>query len=267
LLQKDTESVKVAVKIQQDGFRTTKSNIMAFAQDASVKVYVEGIETTSITDGMEVLHNPPASEQRLCYNLVHKPDIDRVDPEQLEIHLTQDAPRHATSRKYKQELNILLYNFISKANAKLATPPSQGHLHKYFCWMRQQLDKPELARAVQIPETELSSKSRYHDLKSEHPKHNKIYYRAGEHLANLVSGTFDPLTLLFKDSAMSDFYECVLDQADFMIPLYRYLGILTHKNPAISVLEVGAGTGAATRYLIKYLTRKSTTGVTPMYST
>jgi hypothetical protein len=196
---------------------------MAFAQDASVKVYVEGIETTSITDGMEVLHNPPASEQRLCYNLVHKPDIDRVDPEQLEIHLTQ------------------------------------GYLHKYFCWMRQQLDKPELARAVQIPDTELSSKSWYHDLKSEHPKHNKIYYRAGEHLANLVSGTFDPLTLLFKDSAMSDFYECVLDQADFMTPLYRYLGILTHKNPAISVLEVGAGTGAATRYLIKYLTRKSTT--------
>jgi hypothetical protein len=103
-----------------------------------VKVCVEGIETTSITDGVEVLLNPPASEQRLCYNLVYKPDIDGMDPEQLEICLTQDAPRLVTSRKYKQDLDILLYDLILKANAKLAIPPSHGHLHKYFCWMRQQ---------------------------------------------------------------------------------------------------------------------------------
>jgi acyl transferase domain-containing protein/NADPH:quinone reductase-like Zn-dependent oxidoreductase len=266
LLHKDTKSIQVAVKIQKDGFRTTKSDIMAFSQDASVKVYVEGIETTAITDGVEVLLNPPASEQRLCYNLVYKPDIDRADLEQLEVYLTQDAPRRATSSKYKQDLDLLLYDFISKANAELATPPSHGHLHKYFCWMRQQLDNPELARAVRIPEVERPSESCFHDLKKEQPKHSKIYYRAGEHLANLVSGTTDPLTLLFRDSAMSDFYEYLLDQADYMTPVYRYLEILTHKNPAISVLEVGAGTGAATKHLIKYLTRKSSTGITPMYS-
>jgi hypothetical protein len=107
-----------------------------------VKSYVEGIETTSITDCVEVLLNPPASEQRLCYNLFYKPDIDGADPEQLEIYLTQDAPRLAISRKYKQDLDILLYDFILKANAKLAIPPSHGHLHKYFCWMRQQPWQP-----------------------------------------------------------------------------------------------------------------------------
>ncbi|KAF2690330.1 putative polyketide synthase [Lentithecium fluviatile CBS 122367] len=265
LLYEDAESVDVAVNIRKNGFRNTTSDIAVLSQDRSLRLFVERIETTLITDGLEGSQDPEAASPPLCWNVALKPELDCLDPERLDAILMQDTPRRAASRHYKSDLDRVLYYFIKKANDKLTASrvPQHGHLQRYYQWMQHQLS--ENASTLSAHDDK-SFQRLYHDVKSRHPKHAKIYYRAGEHLVNLLSRRSDPLSLLFQGTDMSNFYECLLELSDFMVPVARYLDLLTHQNPDISVLEVGAGTGGATKHLMKSLTQRGSNGNTARYS-
>jgi NADPH:quinone reductase-like Zn-dependent oxidoreductase/SAM-dependent methyltransferase len=265
LLQESGESIDVAVNVRKQGFRNSVSDIAALSQDRFLCLFVEGIETTMITDGLDSGQASETISPPLCWNIVQKPDLDCLDPKRLAMVLAQEAPRMAASRQYKSDLDRVLYYFIRQARDELTGPrePQSGHLQKYYNWMQQRLSDDA---SISIVGDEKAFRHLYHSVKDEHPKHAKIYYRAGEHLVDLLSNRSDPLSLLFQGVDMSNFYECLLELADFMVPIGRYLDLLTHKNPDISILEVGAGTGGATKHLMKSLTQRGSNGNTARYS-
>lgn len=271
LLRKDADSVHVAVKIQKTGFRNTTSDIAALSQDKALRVLVERIETTSIGDGLDALPTPSTATKRLCWNMVYKPDIDRLDPAKLEELLSESEPAANDLGRYFGELDIVLYTFLQDAQQELAESElalCEGHLNNYYRWMKKQLEN-RCVKAAHLdgnPQGRDAFKRIHHRVRNQHPKISKIYYRAGEELKNILGGHSDPLGVLFQDNDMPDFYECVLEFAAYMVPLGRYLDLLTHKNPSLTVLEVGAGTGGATKHIMKTLARPGSSGYTARYS-
>ncbi|KAK2012538.1 beta-ketoacyl synthase domain-containing protein [Colletotrichum eremochloae] len=83
----------------------------------------------------------------------------------------------------------------------------------------------------------------------------KLIIAVGNALSDILSGKRDPLDVIFKDKLAEDVYKNGLGSKRCYAKLCSYLDALAHKNPAMEVLEIGAGTGGATRPVMATLTR------------
>ena len=75
----------------------------------------------------------------------------------------------------------------------------------------------------------------------------------GRVLPQILSGEVDPLQILFSDQLAENVYRHGTGAEINYAKLAGYLDILAHKNPDMKILEVGAGTGGATRPILDTL--------------
>lgn len=79
--------------------------------------------------------------------------------------------------------------------------------------------------------------------------------RCGPHLADVLSGRVDPLTLLFPDGDAS-LAESLYDSSPFSRAVQQLAAdavALLPRDQALSVIEIGAGTGATTAHILPHL--------------
>lgn len=81
----------------------------------------------------------------------------------------------------------------------------------------------------------------------------KFFVRIGRSLLQILKGDLDPLTFMFADDSVPEFYREVNSKVICWEPLYRYLDTMSHKNPGLKILEIGAGTGASTDFILDAL--------------
>ncbi|KAI1125068.1 polyketide synthase [Nemania abortiva] len=77
----------------------------------------------------------------------------------------------------------------------------------------------------------------------------------GDALPQILMGEIDPLEVFFSGKLADDFYQGAFGAERCFAQLSSYLDALTHKNPAMNFLEIGAGTGGTTKSIMKSLTR------------
>jgi SAM-dependent methyltransferase len=271
LRYEETHSIEVAGTMEQTGYRNSSSNVVAFDQDDSLRVVGDGIETTAITDSAQEMSTQLEFGSTLCWNIIHKPDMAILNHAQLEAYLIQDSPTRAASTEYLRDLDVILYASLLDTNSrmeKMGPQKSNGHLDFYMRWMRLQLQagNEEIAEAKRMLQDNTIYNHLLHKVARQHPKRSGICYRVVGELFNVLSGRLDPLNLIFQGTDLSEFYENLLDLADFTTPLARWLDLLTHKHPNTSVLEVGAGTGGLTKHVMKTLVQQGSRGATARYS-
>lgn len=75
----------------------------------------------------------------------------------------------------------------------------------------------------------------------------------GERLLPILQNEVDPLDLLIRDSLLKAFYSGSTFVASYRM-LAAYVTLLTHKDPGLKILELGAGTGGATAYILDDIT-------------
>lgn len=66
-------------------------------------------------------------------------------------------------------------------------------------------------------------------------------------LPSLLRGETDPLELLFNSGAAEKFYGYLSSTYSHDRRLLEFISLATHEQPALRIIEVGAGTGAMTR--------------------
>ncbi|KAF4548756.1 Polyketide synthase-nonribosomal peptide synthetase-like protein [Elsinoe fawcettii] len=79
----------------------------------------------------------------------------------------------------------------------------------------------------------------------------RIMRTVGENLPAVVRGEMTMLEPLTEDNMLNDFYVVGLAVPEYMGQLAKVVKQISHRYPHMNVLEIGAGTGGATKVIIK----------------
>ena len=247
-----TESVSLEEVARYEVLSTRVARYDAFAlsPQRELMVSLEGAMFTSIGETRSSAVTMQGEQDRICWNVSRKPDITAMTRTQIDSYVMQDMKSRALPPKFWsivlddfEKTRRLTLNRLEVSGTKIA-----GHLQQYHQWMLSQVSKsPENTNRDKGPQL--------HDPKhlSKAEAHLHLSQRLQGQIFGMLTGEIDPLSLLFQDSIIDDFYKECTDNSDWLGPLDRYLDLLCHKNPAMKILEIGAGTGGTTKHVLETL--------------
>jgi hypothetical protein len=210
-----TDFVKVFSKTRLTGIRETTSSIVALDKDASeVLMTIEGAKTT-VVSSREAVTQLQVVENKLCYNVDWKPDVDLLTKEQAQMYCEQAFQATEKPVQFYEDVDFLLAVFITKAIGPMLGREPEGlepHVRKYLDWMVHQ---KELLDEGLSPFSSLDWKHRMNDTGYINElcdriegtcAQGKFYVTIGRNLLAILSGEVDALNLLFQGDLVKDHY-------------------------------------------------------------
>lgn len=133
------------------------------------------------------------------------------------------------------------------------------HHRKFLAWTlraasRELLDSHEASS--------LLASARYQEIQDLCTRLNdvvevSISKRILDHLDEILCGSLSGLQLVRQNDSHSEIYNSGLGMAAAYLQFERIVELLAHENPGMRILEIGAGTGGATRVALAKLDSKS----------
>ena len=256
----DTRSLRAACTTSFKGLRGTDSTIFALGADNTLKLLISRLETTAVGG----IGDPStvAVPKQMCFEMLYKPDLDILSGDQLAALAKADfEPAHEPTSFY-EELELVLLYFASKALEEIAhsDPEKQNtkpHLAKYVEWLKFQVHEYQVNMSCRFTRDQIS---RLQDpaamqklVKHVERADGELLVHVARNLSSIIQGRSDPLELLFSSGHAERYYEALFGKMACCKQLHNYLNVLSHKHPRLSILEVGAGTGSFTSYVLHAL--------------
>lgn len=135
-----------------------------------------------------------------------------------------------------------------------------AHLHKFFSWIKNLAGSVRSGTCQTIPDSRslarLGSSERVERIRAissdventEFSSCALAIRRLFENATSIFDGTTNPLNVLMQDNVLIELYSAV-ELSDFG-GLFEHLA---HKNPQLRILEIGAGTGGTTAFVLRAL--------------
>lgn len=188
---------------------------------------------------------------RRSFNIDWKPDPTFVRPDEAEqvfgLPMSQDsgAPDYIADC----ELLCLAYmrQYLDRSSEQNAMN-LPAHFRKYNVWLKQTLGKSQ--------DTSIGLNLLEEKVIARNTPEGKLVVAVGRVLTEIIQGSKDPLEILFSDGLAEDVYRDGLGGKRAYAQLSRYIDALAHQNPAMEILEIGAGTGGATKPVMATLTQQ-----------
>lgn len=233
-------------------------------------VSLEMMEVTALTS-KDNLTQSPESKGRLCYSLSWKPDVGLLRDRPLSEYCERTRTDRVSDAEFYEDLGFVLLKFMSDAldavvGGNSLTPNS--YLHKYIKWAKFQVERFHEGALPNLSNSSskwilLSRDSGYRKELTEQlesTNQGRFFVSVGRHLPRILQGLLDPLSYMFQDDLVPAFYREINDKVICYEPLNQYLDMMCHKNPGIKVLELGAGTGATTAFILNALSSHKENG-------
>ena len=270
----DTDSLSVHSHLTFQGFRESEFSILALDTNNSRPcIAIEGYRITAVNSTT----NQSYDWRSLCFGIETKPDFEYLNAKQLEdlcdtaLKTSRCVPDHII-----RDWEIVCYDCMSVALESLRTEgvrTQNPHLQKYIKWMRlrcRQLSEknngsfPSLLKELQ--HNTRARKQLWSRVTKTSPE-GRLFVSIGRQLVEMLQDRADPLEILFKDQLLHDFYAGPGMSTNYR-KMVAYVDVLAHKNPSMSILEIGAGTGGATSPILEILSKSAKDGgrkSTPRY--
>lgn len=262
--QLESSIINVHAKTAFQGIRTASASIVAvLAMDGSPCI-VGDFEMTFV-GGNGIFSTTKLSRQLRCYHLNWKPDVDLLERGEIEaLCATTAAIPTSFAELAIQEKELWCYLSISKTIDELGQGffTASSHLQKYYAWMRNRLSS-KTGQSISSWSSIICPIENEADLQALHNKvensgpEGKILIKIAKNLVPILRGEADPLELLFEDNLLEDYYRDAHNAAYMFHKTKKYMEVIAHKNPALKILEIGAGTGSATRHIVDALTHQA----------
>lgn len=245
-------AVQAYTKSEFKGYRATESSLFALDKmTGNLLVKILGLETTAVAN-RDALYKEQAGQRQLCYNIEAKPDIDVLNIEQTRLYC-EGARRQSESQiESHRDLAFVLFMFMSKTLDALTekdVDKLELHFQYHVRWMRLQIEhfkagklivaRPEWKDLLQNTVYQESLCRRIESTDSE----GKFVVQIGRNLLEILQGKVNPLSLLPHDDLISTYHLKPKGDITWFSSFLRYLETLSHKNPALRVLQVGGGVG------------------------
>lgn len=131
---------------------------------------------------------------------------------------------------------------------------AEFHLQCYIRWCRDILRE---ARAGQHPwyspvwETDTESDILHlieHDAKNS--PDSRLIRRVGENLLRIIRSNENPFSLMDHDGLLTEYYRVALGFGPLQVACQDIVSQITHRYQNMDILEIGAGTGGATKFVL-----------------
>ncbi|KAJ5102441.1 Acyl transferase/acyl hydrolase/lysophospholipase [Penicillium alfredii] len=135
------------------------------------------------------------------------------------------------------------------------------HLRLHLKWLEKRVHKLQPAERMKWQEmSESQVEAELIEVDNLLPDW-KVYTICARKLPQILEGKEDPLELIFNSDLAGIFYASLFKTLCADGRLSRLLDLMAHENPAMRILEVGAGTGGMTGHILSALReRESRTG-------
>ncbi len=253
--QGDLQIVKAFSKTLWTGFREIESSLVALNSVTDTPLIV-----TESCRGTAVDSVDKCEPRRICLYLDWKPDLDMLDQKQLSAHCNGiEKPIDLNLDYLIDQCELLCLYFISLALEAVSQeqPVTSVSSQKYIAWMNHCRIQSDYQALISGPEMDgLKQNEQYRETLLHNFEHScvegKVIVMVGRNLVGILRGEIDALDLLFRGSLMQEFYSGVFFGVSNQ-KIAAYVDLLAHKNPSLSILEIGAGTGSATKQVLDAL--------------
>ncbi|KAI1179866.1 putative polyketide synthase [Nemania sp. FL0916] len=252
--------VKTLATLKSATRRTQEFDTYTFDSSGSLNIQFDGIQATTIAASEVSNSNTHEHARQLCFDIVSEPDISLMDRDQIQEILNSQKPTGPEPVGIWNDIEEFVRAVMRQALEELDElniPAEPPHLRKQWNWVEQ--------KSLQAHSSTALTTDCYQRLER-HGKIGPLYANFGRHFNDILQGKVDALEFLSRDNFLRDYYDFHNSTSKFLDPLRYYLKLLSHKNPSLRIMEVGAGTGSTTHQLMSILSTSTSYGYHARYS-
>jgi hypothetical protein len=259
-----TPTVSAYAKAAFSRYRTADTTVIVLNPETSAPLLsIENLEATAVAKHNSTpVDNENATKK--CCNIAWKPDINLLSIQELLTYCESARPGRPSKADFYEDIGYAILMTASDVLEELIrVPPKviQPHLTRYIQWLHHQIERFHAGTLPFLPNDHYKWIALQHDPsfredlleRLESTNQGKFFLKVGRNLLQMITGDLDPLAFMFQDNAVPEFYNEITCQVLCYEPLDKYLGTLYHDNPGLKVIEIGAGTGAATEFFLNAL--------------
>ncbi|KAF5254445.1 hypothetical protein FANTH_703 [Fusarium anthophilum] len=226
-----------------------QGKVTALGEDGEVLCCIGRAVTSAVSGGMT------HKEKKLVYSIEWKPQFSMLGSEQLtRLCVANAVPKDDSAvldnhSRLCHTLELVAARVLKNVDKSRIPVDLKRHVE----WMEHHISKLSAghqAEATNISDEELES--RLAEVDSVLPAW-RLYTTCARKLPEILSGELDPLQVVFESDQADIFYSDLFRNLCADGQLNYLLDLASHENPALRVLEVGAGTGGMTGHVISAL--------------
>ncbi|EXK33530.1 hypothetical protein FOMG_10801 [Fusarium oxysporum f. sp. melonis 26406] len=250
--------LKVASSALWKGFRHADADITALdTSDGLAMIEIQGLRCSSIAHMVAADTN--TDSRKLCFNMIWDDDLSLLEAKNLNKVLPSTAATDEISAEIR-DMETAAFLYMKKAVETLK-PEERANMsshHRLFydqmVGVCQRAEKKDFA--LQSSSWESLSDDERQDLAKKvasFSAEGEMICRMGENLVPILRQEADPLTLMLENDLLYDLYRTALGTDRCYEQMSKVIQKLSHKQPDLKILEIGAGTGGATKPILQTL--------------
>ncbi|MCJ1390655.1 polyketide synthase [Xylographa bjoerkii] len=243
--------LRASARIDNQCPRFTTSSVFALnEEERSMLVILNGLKTSAVADyksGRKITHN--ATDYIFKVNTVM--DIEMLTSLEILAWLDNECgPEVSGPQEFCEDLHFYIVSVLQRLRSKFGKKDiaaNRAYLARYLDWIDWQLytltvnDPCKPRRNTPIAQTNAQKTV------------VKFFVEIGNNLPKVLTGEVDVLQLLFENSLAKEFYEQQSLDSNYYSKIERFTSQLALKRSEMDVLEIGAGTGSFTKYMLRGL--------------
>ncbi|KAJ5605646.1 polyketide synthase [Penicillium lagena] len=229
-----------------------QGSLYALAEDGTVLCHVQQavMATVSKKDAEE-------KEKKLIYSIEWKPQLSLLDPDNLSrlFPVDTNVDEAAMVTNYTKLCSAL--DFVALRTLRdLDRAKIPASLSQHVEWLDFHVRKLPLSKQSEADTiSDLQIEAQLSEFENALPTW-KLFTECARRLPEILAGEIDPLEVVFNSKLADNFYGSLFEDMCADGRLAGILDLAAHENPAMQILEVGAGTGGMTAQVLAALEQR-----------
>ncbi|KAL8782461.1 MAG: hypothetical protein Q9213_005355 [Squamulea squamosa] len=199
-------------------------------------------------------------DDKLCWNTVWKPDADFFGQAQVDKHWVHSA-MDATEEARNALREKACFFCLRKVLEELSENDHQNLLphHRHFVRWAQRSVQMAKAGTLTYQTPDWTSIEDEHKINSTLERASeagpaaRLTVQVGTGLPAILRQEVDPLSVMMEDNLLDHYYNDLQYNDRAYSYAAQYIDIAAHKEPSLKILEIGAGTGSCTSFILNAL--------------
>ncbi|KAI0145929.1 putative polyketide synthase [Hypoxylon sp. NC0597] len=222
-----------------------------------LRLWYEGLELTNVTGTPNRSALPLPNPRQFCMHIESKIALDKLGPAGVNsvlqgLPLPQELDPIPVFKDLELLIDASLKRLISSVDPYILEKDESWRGH-YWRWANHHLNRRNNKKYLIDAATPSEVTPDLEDLcdRLEHVNHvTRLYVSVARNLVGIMEGDVNPLEILMQTGILKNYYEEIASYR-CSVQVSGYIELLVHQKPGLNILELGGGTGAGTRNLVR----------------